>query len=128
MHTHTHTHTYNSSLQDIAAHTRVSPTAREQAFRNFVKRMKATPKAMEELDGWGLALDSGLAELSGDSSGRHLPSEKILFKNRTVVAGDDADWGRDVVKEEQIVTVSELFSVRVYNTTCMFIYTCVCVA
>jgi hypothetical protein len=36
-------------LQDIAAHTRVSLMAREQAFRNFVKSMKATPKPMEEL-------------------------------------------------------------------------------
>ena len=68
--------------------------------------MKATPKAMEELDGWGLSLDSGLANLSGDHAGRRLPSDKILFRNHTVVAGDDADWGRDVVKEEQIVTVS----------------------
>ena len=68
--------------------------------------MKATPKAMEELDGWGLSLDSGLAQLSGDRSGRCLPSEKILFNQRNVVAGDDADWSRDAVKEQQIVAVS----------------------
>ena len=61
---------------------------------------------MEELDGWGLSLDSGLARLSGDRSGRCLPSEKILFNQRNVVAGDDADWSRDAVKEQQIVAVS----------------------
>ena len=68
--------------------------------------MKATPKAVAELDGWGLSMESGLAELSGDRSGRRLPMEKILFNDQTVVAGDDADWGRDAVKEKQIVAVS----------------------
>jgi hypothetical protein len=38
-------------MNNIAAHTRVSLTAREQAFRNFVKRMNPMPKAMEEMDG-----------------------------------------------------------------------------
>ena len=70
--------------------------------------MKATPKAIEELDGWGLSLDSGLTELSGSQAGRRLPMEKVLFRNRTVLAGDDADWSRDAVKEQQIVAVSLL--------------------
>ena len=61
---------------------------------------------MEELDGWGLSLESGLTELSRDRAGRRLPVEKILFKKKTVVAGDDADWGRDAVKEQQIVAVN----------------------
>ena len=50
-------------------------------------------------------MDSGLVNLSNESAGRRLVSEKILFNQRTVVAGDDADWGRDVVKEQQIVSV-----------------------
>ena len=63
-------------------------------------------QAIEELDGWGLRLDSGLAELSQDHAGRRLVPEKILFNKKTVVAGDDADWSRDAVKECQIVAVS----------------------
>ena len=94
------------SLQDIATHTRVTPSAREKAFRSFVQRMKATPKAAEELEGWGLSLESGLMELSGSQAGRHLPMEKVLFRKKTVLAGDDADWSRDAVKEQQIVAVS----------------------
>ena len=70
--------------------------------------MKTTPKALEELHGWGLSLDSGLAQLSGDRSGRCLQSEKVLFNQRTVVAGDNADWSRDAVKEQQIVAVSHM--------------------
>jgi aubergine-like protein len=92
-------------MKDIAAHTRVSPSAREKAFRSFVTRMKATPKAIEELDGWGISLDSGLTELSGSQAGRRLPMEKVLFRNKTILAGDDADWSRDAVKEQQIVAV-----------------------
>lgn len=68
--------------------------------------MKATPKAVEELEGWGLSLESGLTELSGSQAGRHLPMEKVLFRKKTVLAGDDADWSRDAVKEQQIVAVS----------------------
>ena len=91
--------------QDIATHTKVSPSAREKAFRSFLQRVRATPKAVEELEGWGLNLESGLVDLSRDH--RRLPVEKVLFKNKTVVTGDDADWGRDAVKEQQIVAVSD---------------------
>ena len=68
--------------------------------------MRATPKAIEELEGWGLRLDDGLTELAGPRAGRRLPMEKILFRNRTLLAGDDADWSRDAVREHQIVAVS----------------------
>ena len=39
-------------------------------------------------------------------SGRALQQEKIFFKKNTVLAGMDADWGRDAVKENVITAVS----------------------
>ncbi len=38
--------------------------------------------------------------------GRKLPVEKILFRKNTVLAGEDADWGRDAVRENVISAVS----------------------
>ena len=39
------------------------------------------------------------------TTGRCLSSEKILFKDKNVPAGPDADWGKHVVKENVISAV-----------------------
>ena len=39
--------------------------------------------------------------------GRYLDREKILFgRNKSIVANDEADWGREAVKEHVITPVS----------------------
>lgn len=43
-----------------------------------------------------------------DLVGRKLNIEKILFRKNTVLAGEDADWGRDAVRENVISAVSPL--------------------
>ena len=40
-----------------------------------------------------------------ETNGRRLPSEKILFKNNSVLAGPEADWSKHVVKENVISAV-----------------------
>ena len=59
-------------------------------------------QAHEELESWGLQLDPKLTQVMG----RHLAPEKILFRKSTVVANEEADWGRDAVKENVISAVS----------------------
>ena len=39
------------------------------------------------------------------TDGRRLPIEKILFKDKSVLAGSDADWGKHIVKENVISAV-----------------------
>ena len=41
-----------------------------------------------------------------DIEGRKLPLEKIFFRNKTIIANEEADWGRDAVKEHVISPVS----------------------
>ena len=39
------------------------------------------------------------------TDGRRLPIEKILFKDKSVLAGSDADWGKHIVKKNVISAV-----------------------
>ena len=39
------------------------------------------------------------------TDGRRLQIEKILFKDKSVLAGADADWGKHVVKENVISAI-----------------------
>ena len=58
-------------------------------------------QAREQLENWGLQLDPRMIQLEG----RNLPQEKILFKNASRLAGQEADWGRHAVKEHVISAV-----------------------
>ena len=44
-----------------------------------------------------------------DIEGRKLPLEKIFFRNKTIIANEEADWGRDAVKEHVISPVSAVY-------------------
>lgn len=59
-------------------------------------------QAREILANWGLQLDPRMVNWDG----RKLPVEKIHFGKTQVLAGDEADWGRDAVKSHLISTVS----------------------
>jgi len=88
-------------MKDLATHTRISPNHRELLFRKFLERVNSTPKALEELESWGLRLDTRMVDLQG----RKLPPEKILFRKNTILSNEEADWGRDAVKENVISAV-----------------------
>lgn len=59
-------------------------------------------QAREELENWGLQLDPRMVQLEG----RTLNPEKIMFRNSTHLAGQEADWSRQAVKENVITAVS----------------------
>ena len=48
--------------------------------------------------------------------GRQLPNEKIVFGSKTIVANDQADWGREATRERVISAVS----FTVYRDTSVF--------
>ncbi len=54
------------------------------------------------MENWGFRIDPRMISLDG----RILDHEKILFgRNRSIVANDEADWGREAVKENVITPV-----------------------
>lgn len=89
-------------MKDIASHTRLSPMAREACFKKFIENVNSNPKANEELSNWGLKLDLNVME----AHGRCLTQEKIFFRDTSVLAGANADWGRDSVTNTVISAVA----------------------
>ena len=59
-------------------------------------------QAKEELESWGLRFAPDLVQLLG----RKVNSEKIMFRKNTIIVNEEADWGRDAVKENVLSAVS----------------------
>ncbi len=63
-------------------------------------------QARDELESWGFQLDPRMIQLDG----RVLDKEKILFgRNKSILTNDEADWGRDAVREHVITPVRKLY-------------------
>ena len=88
-------------MKDLAVHTRISPNQRDVAIRKFVSVVNSNEKAKEELSSWGLALSPNMLH----TTGRKLLSEKIHFKDNSIVAGLEADWNKELIKEHVISAV-----------------------
>lgn len=88
-------------MKDLAVHTRVAPNEREKSFRKFVENINSTPEARNHLSRWGLHLEPAIVQVGG----RKLNPEKVFFKKKFVVS-EEADWGRDSVKENVISAVT----------------------
>ncbi|XP_019856843.1 PREDICTED: piwi-like protein 1 isoform X2 [Amphimedon queenslandica] len=88
-------------MKDLAAHTRITPAQREIAIKKFVRTVNESEKAKEELSSWGLSLHPNILE----TNGRLYKPETVLFRDGSVVAGLDADWSRQLVKEHVISAV-----------------------
>ena len=89
-------------MKDVAIYTRLSARDRIKALEKFVINVQNTPDARAELEKWGLQLEKHMIDLDA----RILPVEKINFRNTSVSAGREADWGRDLTKEHVITPVN----------------------
>ncbi len=116
-------------MQDVAQHTRIQPNQREMIFKKFVDKVYKTPKvcmwcvgvcasmcvcvcvqARDELESWGFQLDPRMIQMNG----RVLDREKILFgRNKSIVANEEADWGREAVKEHVITPVRPIIIIAI---------------
>ena len=88
-------------MKYLAVHTRISPNQRDVAIRKFVSVVNSNEKAKEELSSWGLALSPNMLQ----TTGRKLLSEKIHFKDNSIVAGLETDWNKELIKEHVISAV-----------------------
>ena len=77
-------------MKDVAIYTRLSAKDRIKSLEKFVTNVNGTPDAKHELEKWGLELENHMIDLDT----RVLPIEKISFRNTSVFAGQEADWGR----------------------------------
>nr|XP_054773093.1 piwi-like protein 2 [Lytechinus pictus] len=88
-------------MKDLATHTRVTPNQRHAAMRKFIQNVYSNPKALAELQGWGLELQKDLLQLTA----RQLPLEKIVLGRSSFTASKEADWGREVTRQQVITGV-----------------------
>ncbi|XP_076749103.1 aubergine [Xylocopa sonorina] len=80
-------------MRALSYHTRVSPSVRIDKLMTFNSRLRSEEAIVQELNEWNLKLDDRLIEIPA----RLLPSEKIVLGgNRTVSAGQFADWTREL--------------------------------
>lgn len=103
-----------------------SPQQHYQRLTSLLCRIRDTPEASQELEGWGLRLDTDIFRVSaagapslpsgrGDSSknppraqtqGHILPVERINLRHRSFLPAEDLSWHREVTKEAPIAVVS----------------------
>ena len=88
-------------MKDLAVHTCISLNQRDVAKKKFVSVVNSNEKAKEELSAWELALSPNMLQ----TTGRKLLSEKIHFKDNSNVAGLEADWNKEHIKEHVIRAV-----------------------
>lgn len=81
----------------------------------FCKRVNETPETRKLLTGWGLALDNQPLSVHA----RQLPEEQIVFANRTVAAGINADFGKHATSS-QLLQVIDLHEWIVLHTRADF--------
>ena len=72
----------------------------------------ACVQARDELESWGFQLDPRMIQMHG----RILDREKILFgRNKSILANEEADWGREAVKEHVITPVRSVILLLLDN-------------
>lgn len=88
-------------MRDIATLTRVTPNQRVDSFRKFCKSLNTTPAAKEILTDWGLTLNENPISVEG----RQLGVEKIKFGRGEVQTATNADFNRDLLKNEVLEAI-----------------------
>ncbi|WAR02486.1 PIWL1-like protein [Mya arenaria] len=90
-------------MKDVAVHTRVAPSSREQTLTGFISQINRNEKVRVEMGGWGLKFTDSLVTLSA----RVMPQEKIFQQNGELnYKQEDADWSRDMRGKRLITPVN----------------------
>lgn len=88
-------------MKDISTHTRLGPSARQAELTKFINNVNDCPKAKELLSDWGVFIQPKLASLNG----RVLKEERIFFRSGQCGAGKEADWGREMTRNQVLKAV-----------------------
>lgn len=88
-------------MKDVATHTRITPNQRANSLRTFLQSIEECAEAKALFTQWGLIIDRDILRLEA----RQLPYEEIIFRNKTVNAGPQADFNRDLCNNEVITPI-----------------------
>ncbi|KAM7028575.1 piwi-like protein 2 [Acridotheres tristis] len=79
-----------------------SPQQHYQRLTSLLCRIRDTPEASQELERWGLCLDTDIYR----TQGHILPVERINLRHRSFLPAEDLSWHREVTKEVPIAVIS----------------------
>uniref|UniRef100_A0A803V4Y4 Piwi-like protein 2 n=1 Tax=Ficedula albicollis TaxID=59894 RepID=A0A803V4Y4_FICAL len=101
--------TFLTGLSDLRKNSRMmkvmwemiqSPQQHYQRLSSLLCRIRDTPEASQELERWGLCLDTDIYR------GHILPVERINLRHRSFLPAEDLSWHREVTKEVPIAVIS----------------------
>ena len=88
------------TMNALATHTKLEPKARIERLMSFNRRLLGEPKVVEELNDWGLMLDSKLVSVPG----RVIPRDKIIMANGVALSPKGQNWDSEVRSNQMLVT------------------------
>ncbi|NXH55077.1 PIWL2 protein, partial [Rhabdornis inornatus] len=104
--------TFLTGLSDLRKNSRMlkevmwemiqSPQQHYQRLTSLLCRIRDTPEASQELERWGLCLDTDIYR----TQGHILPVERINLRHRSFLPAEDLSWHREVTKEVPIAVIS----------------------
>ncbi|NXL23673.1 PIWL2 protein, partial [Setophaga kirtlandii] len=104
--------TFLTGLSDLRKNSRMlkevmwemiqSPQQHYQRLTALLRRIRDTPDASQELQRWGLVLDTDIYR----TQGHILPAERINLRHRSFLPAEELGWHREVTKEVPITVIS----------------------
>ncbi|KAI1230074.1 hypothetical protein IHE44_0010463 [Lamprotornis superbus] len=117
--------TFLTGLSDLRKNSRMlkevmwemiqSPQQHYQRLTSLLCRIRDTPEASQELERWGLCLDTDIYRRQwrklqkiplAQTQGHILPVERINLRHRSFLPAEDLSWHREVTKEVPIAVIS----------------------
>nr|DBA30176.1 TPA: hypothetical protein GDO54_006191 [Pyxicephalus adspersus] len=98
------------AMKDVSQQVHLSPKQHYISLGKLIKRIQGNEDAHNELQRWGLQIDSDLHM----TSGRILPLEKINLRRNSFLPGEDLNWTREVTREACISAVNLQYWVVIY--------------
>ncbi|OCT90145.1 piwi-like protein 2 [Xenopus laevis] len=98
------------AMKDLTQQIHLSPKQHHISLGKLLKRIDSSADAKNELQRWGLYLDSDIHM----TTGRILPIEKINLRNNSFHPGEDLNWTREVTREQCRSSVHLLYWAIIY--------------
>ncbi|XP_077325966.1 piwi-like protein 2 isoform X2 [Lithobates pipiens] len=98
------------AMRDVTQQIHLSPKEHYISLQKLIKRIQSREEAQNELQKWGLEIDSDIHK----TTGRILPKEKINLKRNSFTPGEDLNWTREVTREPSISVVNLQYWVVMY--------------
>ena len=88
------------TMNALATHTKLEPSARIERLMSFNRRLLGEPKVVNELNDWGLRLDNKLVSLPA----RVIPRDKIIMANGVTLTPRGANWDGEIRANQMLIT------------------------